>query len=99
MEFRWNEEKNEFLKRERNISFEEIVGYIKKGFVVDDKKHINSEKYPNQRIMFLDINGYIYEIPYIFDQGEGYFFLKTIIPSRKYTKLLIKNGETNGKKV
>jgi uncharacterized DUF497 family protein len=99
MEFKWNEEKNNFLKRERNISFEEVVGYIKKGCVVDDKKHINFEKYPNQRIMFLDINDYIYEIPYVVDKEKGCFFLKTMIPSRKYTKLLIKKGVIDDKKI
>jgi uncharacterized DUF497 family protein len=95
MEFRWNEEKNELLKRKRNISFEEAVGYIGKGCVIDDKKHVNPSKYPNQRIMFLNIGDYIYEIPYVVNLEDGYFFLKTIIPSRKYTKLLIKKERKN----
>jgi uncharacterized DUF497 family protein len=97
MEFRWDEEKNNILKKERNISFEEIINYIGKGCVIDDKKHTNLEKYPNQRMMFLKISNYIYIVPYVVNEKENYFFLKTIIPSRKYTKLLIKDGVKNEK--
>jgi uncharacterized DUF497 family protein len=33
--FTWSQEKNKFLKKERGISFEEIVYHIEKGDVAD----------------------------------------------------------------
>jgi hypothetical protein len=47
--------------------------------------HPNQEKYPNQSIYVVDINGYIYLVPFVKDK-TGTRFLKTIIPSRKASK-------------
>ncbi len=52
--FDWNEEKNQILKRERNVSFEEIVLSIQNGNLLDRVKHPNSEKYPNQFIFYIN---------------------------------------------
>jgi uncharacterized DUF497 family protein len=82
--FKWNSEKNEILAHERGITFEEIVQKIKSGAKVIETDHPNKKKYPNQRIMIVDIDGYAYLVPYVIDK-DGYF-LKTIIPSRKATK-------------
>jgi hypothetical protein len=41
-------------------------------------------KYPNQRIFIIDIEDYIYLVPFVEDEKS--MFLKTIIPSRKMTK-------------
>ena len=46
--FRWSHEKNEILKRERSISFEEIVLAIESGGLLDELKNPNELKYPNQ---------------------------------------------------
>jgi hypothetical protein len=46
--------------------------------------HPNKKKYPNQRILIVDVSGYAYMVPFIKDDNE--YFLKTIIPSRKATK-------------
>ena len=81
--FRWNAEKNEILARERGITFEEIVQRIESGAKVETD-HPNKEKYPNQRILIVDVEGYAYLIPCVIDKNE--YFLKTIIPSRKATK-------------
>lgn len=89
MKFVWNEEKNELLKQTRGISFEEISCYIKNGYVIKDIKHPNKDKYPNQRIYLININDYIFEIPYVKDEINNYIFLKTIIPTRKWTKILL----------
>jgi len=80
----WNEEKNEWLKRIRHVSFEEAANEIKNKKYLDDIEHPNKEKYAHQRMWIVDIHGYIYLIPYVEDAEK--YFLKTIIPSRKAVK-------------
>jgi len=82
--FKWNVEKNEILASECGITFEEIVQKIESGVKVIETDHPNKKKYPNQKIMIIDIEGYAYLVPYIINENE--YFLKTIIPSRKATK-------------
>jgi uncharacterized DUF497 family protein len=82
--FRWNHEKNEALKQERSISFEEIVLAIESGGLLDELKHPNKDKYPNQLVFVVGLDGYAYLVPYV--EEIQYFFLKTVIPSRKATK-------------
>ena len=82
--FNWNDEKNEILKKTRNISFEEIVEAILSNNLIEVKNHPNQEKYPDQYIYIINIDGYIYLVPFIKNEDE--IFLKTIIPSRKETK-------------
>ena len=82
--FNWNSEKNIWLKENRGISFEDMVFYIENDRLIDDTEHPNNKKYTGQRIMIVDINEYIYLVPYI--ESEDEIFLKTIIPSRKATK-------------
>lgn len=81
--FDWNKEKNEKLKKERNISFEEIIIAILEGKVKDITNNPSSN-FPNQNVYVVEINEYIYYIPYIEDEEK--IFFKTIIPSRKATK-------------
>ena len=82
--FRWSHEKNETLKRERSISFEEIVLAIESGGLLDELKNPNELKYPNQLIFVIALDGYAYLVPYI--EETEYYFLKTVIPSRKATR-------------
>ena len=82
--FKWNAEKNEILAKERGITFEEIVQKIGSGANVIETNHPNKKKYPNQRIIIIDVDGYAYLVPCVIDKDE--YFLKTIIPSRKATK-------------
>ena len=82
--FRWNAEKNGILARERGITFEEIVQRIDSGAKVIETDHPNKRKYPNQKILIIDIDGYAYLVPCVMEKNEC--FLKTIIPSRKATK-------------
>lgn len=82
--FNWNDEKNEILKKTRNISFEEIVEAILSNNLIEVKNHPNQDKYPDQYIYIINIDGYIYLVPFIKNEDE--IFLKTIIPSRKETK-------------
>ncbi len=86
--YNWNTDKNEELKKTRNISFEEIVLAICNDSIIDVYEHPNQSKYPGQKIYAVSYNEYIYLIPFI--ETETEFFLKTIIPSRKATKKYLK---------
>ena len=81
--FSWNSEKNEQLRRERGVSFEETVFHIQRGDLLDILEHPNQERYPGQKIFVVNINGYAYLVPFV--EGEVEVFLKTVIPSRKAT--------------
>lgn len=89
--FSWNLEKNELLQAERDISFEDIVLYIEKGFLLDVLEHPNPEKYPGQKIFVVQVEEYVYLVPFVEDEKE--IFLKTIIPSRKATKRYLRGDE------
>ena len=80
-DFEWNEEKNNWLKSHRDISFEEIVFYIENDGLIDTYKHPDEEKYPRQSIFVVRTDTYVYIVPDV--EEDNYFFLKTIIPDRK----------------
>jgi uncharacterized DUF497 family protein len=82
--FRWNHEKNETLKIERSISFEEIVLAIEADGLLDELRHPNPEKYPNQSVFVVALDEYVYLVSYV--EEPDYYFLKTVIPSRKATR-------------
>jgi uncharacterized DUF497 family protein len=88
----WDREKNEWLRKNRGICFEDILFYLDNNFLIDDVEHPNQNKYSGQRMMVLNIVDYIYLVPYV--ESEDEIFLKTIIPSRRATKnYLEKNNE------
>lgn len=82
--FSWDEKKNEKLKIQREISFEDIQTAIDEGKLLAIIQNPNRDKYPNQEIFVIEINNYVYLVPYIKDDEK--YFLKTIFPSRKMTK-------------
>lgn len=82
--FRWNHAKNQTLKVERGISFEEIALAIEADGLLDELSHHNSGKYPNQSVLVVAYDGYVYLVPYV--EEMDYYFLKTVIPSRKATR-------------
>lgn len=79
-------EKNELLKAQRGIGFEDVILSILSGGLLDDLSHPNQEKYPHQNvfIVLIEIKNYVYIVPYVEDDEK--IFLKTIIPSRVMTK-------------
>ncbi|PCJ50484.1 MAG: toxin [Gammaproteobacteria bacterium] len=89
--FTWNSDKNELLKNERNISFEDIIVNINLGNELDIYDHPNLERYPNQKVSVVQVEDYVYLVPYVENDEE--IFLKTIIPSRKATKQYL--GDNN----
>jgi uncharacterized DUF497 family protein len=80
----WDVAKNNKLKEERNVSFEDVIFSIEQGKILDIIQHPNKEKYPGQNLLIVEINKYAYLVPFIESSDE--IFLKTVIPSRKATK-------------
>ena len=83
----WDERKNEKLKRERDICFEEILLAIIEQRILAVVEHPNKKRYGHQKVLIVKINHYAYLVPYV--ENENAIFLKTIIPSRKATKQCI----------
>jgi uncharacterized DUF497 family protein len=80
----WDHKKNELLKAQRNVSFEDVVFHILSGDIIDTIDHPNQQRYPGQQIHVIVIEEYVYLVPFV--ESEEVVFLKTIIPSRKATK-------------
>lgn len=76
---RWDAAKSERLKRERGVSFGEIIHAELVGVL----KHSTRA---NQNILLFRHKGYIWVVPYV--SRAGGIFLKTLFPSRKYTRML-----------
>lgn len=89
--YKWNEDKNSILKSTRGYSFNDVLEAMRKEGVVDNYKHPNKEKYPDQYIYVVSLDGYIHYVPYVIDGDD--IFLKNIIPSRKLNKLYGENNE------
>ena len=86
--FRWDNEKNEWLKQNRGVCFEEVVILMEREDVLETIEHPNQDKYPGQKIAIIRIENYAYLVPYIQENNE--IFLKTIIPSRKATNKYVR---------
>ena len=84
----WSHEKNELLKAERGISFEEIALLIESDHILGIEEN---PARPNQKIYILEIENYAFIVPFVENQNE--IFLKTAFPSRKYTRRFGLKGE------
>ena len=76
----WNAEKNQMLKEQRGLAFEDVAAAIAKGQLLDDVPH-PSEKFPHQRMLVVKMAGYTFLAPYVQDGDTK--FLKTLYKSRK----------------
>ncbi len=76
----WSQGKNKLLKRERDLSFEQIADAIERGGILSIEENSG---YPGQNIYVLDIDDYALVVPFV--ETEHEIFLKTAFPSRKYT--------------
>lgn len=85
--FYWDTEKAKLLEQDgdRNISFERCIVAIENGDIL---ANIENPSRDGQKILVLEIDNYAYVVPYVEDDEARY--LKTIFPSRKYTKLFLK---------
>ena len=80
-EFKWNVLKSKRLKETRGVSFEEILNQ-KLVRIVD---HHNRS---HQKVMLFEFKGQLWVVPFV--ENEKELFLKTLYPSRKYTKVWLK---------
>jgi uncharacterized DUF497 family protein len=80
MEFTWDEEKNDWLKAERFVSFEEIANELLEGRYLDIVKNPARS---NQRYFVLSLHEYTWLVPFVIDD-ERRIVMKTAFPSRKY---------------
>ncbi len=93
--FRWNVDKNEALQKERHVSFEAMVVAIETDGLLDVLAHPNTKKYAHQKVLIVTRDGYVYLVPMV--EEKEYFFLKTIIPSRKATRDYLSPGASDEK--
>ncbi len=86
--YAWSAGKNQHLKADRGISFEEVIVHIAAGDLLDIVEHPNPEKYKGQHMFIVKVRDYAWLVPFV--ETESEIFLKTIIPSRKATKRYLK---------
>jgi uncharacterized DUF497 family protein len=89
--FDWDDDKNEWLMQEREISFHFIKECIENGQVVGDVS--NHPPYEHQRVFLILIEDYIYEVPYVEDDEK--IFFKTAYPSHEETKKYQQDNKSN----
>ncbi|MBW1896436.1 MAG: toxin [Deltaproteobacteria bacterium] len=89
--FDWNEEKNKWLKQHRDVSFEQVVLAVENEKLLDVIRHQNQAKYKGQHVYVIELEGYAYMVPYVED--DNVIFLKTIFPSRKFTRVYRRKDE------
>lgn len=94
--FRWDDIKNERLKRTRGISFEEVVEVLTREGPLWIEDHRRPEKYAGQKIFAVLISGYVHYIPFL--ETADLIILKTIYPNRKATKRFNESSARNEKK-
>ena len=91
MYFTWDTGKNEKLKAQRKITFEDIVIDIINNNVLDILEHPDPIKYPEQKLYIIKQYDYVYVIPAIISEKE--IRLITIFQSRKFNKMYNKDEE------
>ena len=67
-----------------------VIAQIAQERIIDTYRHPNHEKYPNQFIFVVELNAYLYCVPFI--KQDEIIFLKTIFPSRKAIKAYRSNN-------
>ena len=86
--YQWDNKKNMILKQKRGVTFEQVIMHIENGDVLDIIVHPNKARYPNQQVLVIEMNEYVYAVPFV-QQGQERF-LKTILPSRKLTRMYLR---------
>jgi len=91
-QYEFSADKNQLLIKERGVSFEDVIVALDNDRLLETVDHHNLAKYPNQKMYVIDINGYVYLVPFI-RKDKNTVFLKTIFPCRKMTKKYLRKGE------
>jgi hypothetical protein len=92
MKYEWSPAKNEWLKKDRHVSFEQVIVHLSRGDVWKITDHPDQSNYPGQKLYFVIVEGYIYIVPYVIE--NDCIFLRTIIPSRKATRMYKEEQES-----
>ena len=92
--YRWDPKKNEELKAERGVAFEQVVLHIAQGGLLGVYEYPNQNRYPGQQILVVRIGEYAYLVPFV--ESEEGRFLKTIVPSRKATRDFLGERDEEG---
>lgn len=85
----FNSDKNRLLKATRGVNFDDVLVAVRSNGILGDLQHPQS-RYQHQRILIVVIDHYVYAVPYVLDTKQQRIFLKTVYPSRQYTKLYLK---------
>lgn len=83
--YAWSDIKNRRLLESRGIGFEEILQAIASGGLLDVLDHHHPERYEHQHVFVVRCREYVYLVPFV--EAAEEIFLKTIIPSRKATRI------------
>ena len=92
MEFIFDSKKNEVLRSKRGVTFPMVIEAIAEKGILLAFANPNQTKYPKQRVLVVEMEGYVYCVPYGIE-GDAWN-LKTIYPSRRFKYLL--KGKSNG---
>ena len=84
--FDWDKEKNEWLMRERGISFELCVSHITGGYLLDIVP--NHIPYEHQNVYIIEVEGYCIKVPFV--ENDEKIFLNTAYASHEATKKYLK---------
>jgi len=84
----WNDDKNIWLRETRGVTFEEVIYHITHDALLDIIEHPNRGRYGGQKIFIVNIEGYAFIVPFV--ENNETIFMKTIIPSRKMTRIYLK---------
>lgn len=86
MKFDFSHQKNRLLFEKRGVTFYNVIETIAEKGVLLNFDNPNIEKYPNQKVLVIEIDGYAYCVPYVVE-GDTWF-LKTIYPNRRFKYLI-----------
>ena len=73
--------------RQRGVCFDDVINAVNDGKILEIIPHHNKGEYPNQKILIIEICEYVYLVPYL--EEDDLLILKTVFPSRKFTKLYL----------
>lgn len=89
-------EKNEWLKLNRGVCFDDVANlWVYEGWV-SILPHSDQQKYPGQLMAIFKIKEEYYVVPFVADHDKQSVFLKTLYPSRQARKRFNKEGNEDG---
>lgn len=88
---RWSKEKDQWLRENRGVSFQEIANYIIDGKFI---ACLENPSRAGQEIFVLRLRDYTWVVPFVIEE-DSILFLKTAYPSRKLHK---RYGGSHGQK-